>query len=222
MLNDVKPENTFWLKGGKPVKNIAELGRELKKMNNETFNHHVNDSKNDFASWIEFCVKDKQLATLVKTTKIPERMSAIVERRIQEMTAIPIKQEKLKKETAKKEEPKKRVQQAYQPTIIRTKNVTMLSFKPEVIKTPNITQLKLANQVIKTGKTTPLAIAEQKTIIKTKHKTILKLSTKENEKEIIIHEGKPHHYSIVLLASHLVLGLVVGVAVAILVLAFKT
>ncbi len=216
MLNDVKPENTFWLKGGKPIKNIAELGRELKQMTNETFNHHANDSKNDFASWIEFCVKDKQLATLVKTTKNPERMAAIVERRIQEMTAIPIKQEQPKKEHTK------RVQQAYQPTIIRTKNVTLLSFKPEIIKTPNVTQLKLARQVIKAGKTTPLAIAEQKTIIKTKHKTMLKLSTKENEKEIIIHEGKPHHYSIVLLASHLVLGLVVGVAVAILVLAFNT
>jgi hypothetical protein len=219
MLNDVKPENTFWMKGGKPIKNIAELGRELKQMNNETFNHHVNDSKNDFASWIEFCVKDKQLATLVKTTKNPERMSAIVERRIQEMTAIPIKQEPPKKEAP---EPRKRVQQAYQPTIIRTKNVTQLSFKPEVIKTPNITQLKLSNQVIKTGKTTQLAIAEQKAVIKTKHKTLLKLSTKENEKEIIIHEGKPHHYSIVLLASHLVLGLVVGVAIAIMVLAFNT
>ena len=53
MLQDVKPENTFWLKNGNGIKKIAELGRELKQMKEEIFSHHVNNGKNDFANWTE-------------------------------------------------------------------------------------------------------------------------------------------------------------------------
>lgn len=183
MLQDVKPENTFWLKNGKGIKNIAELGRELKQMQEEIFKHHVNDSKNDFANWTEFCLQDQKLSALLRTTKSRERMAAITERRIQELTTSQIRPPQIPQKPQKREQ-----KQAYQPTIIRTKNVTPISFKPdeekthkpEIINTPNKTQLHL-------GKT-----------------------------EIYIHEVKPHHYSAIQLASYVAFGIIVGAALTIL------
>lgn len=203
-LQDVTPEKVFWLQGGKPIKNIPELARELKRMSPETFAHHVTEHKNDFANWIEECAKDEKLAALVKTTRAQHRMAAIIERRIQELTQ------------PQKERPKPEI---IQPTIIRTKNTTPLNIKQElqIIKTPNVTQLTLAKkeEIIRTGKTTRLLIKEPREIIETPHKTPLTLG---HHKEIYVHEVKTHHHSATLLISHLVLGIVIGVAITALII----
>ncbi len=188
MLQDVKPENTFWLKNGKGIKNIAELGRELKQMKDEVFSHHVNDSKNDFANWTEFCLQDQKLAVLLRTTKNRERMAAITERRIQELTV-----SNIRPPTKISQKPQKRELQpiTYQPTIIRTKNVTPLSFKPDAVQTEN---------------------AHKPEIINTPHKTQLYLG----KSEIYIHEVKTHHYSAIQLTSYVAFGIIVGAALTIL------
>ncbi len=211
-LQDTPSDKVFWLHGGKTIKNILELARELKQMNKETFAHYVNDGKNDFANWIQYCIKDEQLATLLKTTKNKERMAAIVERRIQELT------------TPKKENPKQTIQQ---PTIIRTKNVTplKLSYEPAVIRTrkpqPIITQKEQPKPIIRTPYKTTLKLTHEappKKIIQTRHKTQLKLG--HEQKEIYVHEVKTQHHSATLLISHLVLGIVIGVAAAALIIMF--
>lgn len=222
-LQDTPPQHAFWILGGKSIKNIIELARELKQMTPDTFTHHVNDEKNDFASWVEYCVKDSQLATLLRTTKNRERMAAIVERRIQELTQPrPV----VKTPQPKEIKPKKpEIKEIPQPSIIRTKNVTLLNLahEPTVVKTANVTPLKLAQEdrkIIRTQKTTKLIVSAPKKIVKTPHTTPLKLGH-EQPKEIYIHELKKHH-SPLLLISHLVLGLVIGVAIAALVIAFNT
>ncbi len=206
-LQDVPPDKVFWLHGGKSIKNILELRRELKTISNEIFAHYVNSEKNDFANWIQHCVKDEQLAILVRSTKNKERMAAIVERRIQELTQPP-----------KREKPKQTLQQT---TIIRTKNVTPLSLihEPTVIRTRKVTMLTITpekedNTVIKTGKTIPLEIKTPLKIIHTPHKTQLTLTHEQPKKEIYFHEVKTQHHSAALLISHLVLGIVIGVAIA--------
>jgi len=174
MLNDVKEENTFWLKGGRPIKNIAELGRELRQMDAETFSYHVNDEKNDFANWIQNCAQDEKLSTLARMTRDRERMSAIVERRIQELTRPPIKTVK------------KTIQTIHEPTIIRTRNVTLMHLThklPEAAVIPKTT---------------------------------------EHTHEIYVHEVNKSHHSAALLVSHLVLGIVIGVAFAALAIALNT
>jgi len=149
MLQDVKPENTFWLKNGKGIKNIAELGRELKQMKEEIFSHHVNNGKNDFANWTEYCLQDQKLAVLLRTTKNRERMAAITERRIQELAVSNIRPPP---KTSPKPQKRDLQPTTYQPTIIRTKNVTPISFnpehKPEIINTPHKTQLHLGQSEI--------------------------------------------------------------------------
>ncbi len=223
-LQDIPPQHAFWISGGKSIKNIIELARELKQMTSGTFTHHVNDEKNDFANWVEYCVKDSQLATLLRTTKNRERMAAIVERRIQELTQPRplVKTPRLKEAQPKKPE----IRETPQPSIIRTKNVTLLNLahEPTIVKTGNVTPLKLApedRKIIRTQKTTQLIVSAPKKIIKTPHTTPLKLGHEHPQKEIYIHEVKKHHSSI-LLISHLVLGLVIGVAIAALVIAFNT
>ncbi len=209
MLQDAKPEHTFWLKTGKGVKNIAELGRELKQMNKEVFTHHVNENKNDFAEWTKHCIKDEKLAALLKTTKNQQRAAAIVERRIQELT-IP-------------NPVKKQARTQIQPSIVRTKNVTMLSLAgsqiPSKKLSENQTQPSQARgylQQIK--KDTTEQETPKKTIIHAQNKTTLHLST--NKPEIYVHEIKPHHYSAITLASYITLGIVVGMALTILTLTF--
>lgn len=61
-LKEVNPEHSFVLKTGKTIKSLEDLLSQLKKMDQETFSHHVNDTKNDFASWINDIIKDKTLA----------------------------------------------------------------------------------------------------------------------------------------------------------------
>lgn len=231
-LQDVPPQHAFWLLGGKHIKNIVELGRELKQMNPDTFLHHVNENKNDFANWVEHCAKDHQLAILLRMTKSQERMAAIVERRIQELTrprtdhfqrpprsstqfSSPSNFEGRKTDLSKAQ-----VRRPIEPSIIRTKNVTLLKFKHEIplIKSHNVSHLALVHKtepkIIKTGKTTKLIISERP-------KEIINIPIKHPVREIYVHEVKKHHYSATLLFSHVVLGIVFGVAITILVMAFK-
>jgi hypothetical protein len=220
-LRDVPPENEFVLVGGKRIKNIAELGRELKTMSGDVFAHHVTREKNDFASWIDACVKDTKLGTLVRMTKEQQRMAAIVERHIQEQTRPPIKIVK----------PIKIEQTMPEPSIVRTKNVTLLTLahgQPEAKKEP----LKVQKEIIHPPHKTILKLTHENTALKTSPepimhahqphlKTHLSLAH-DNAKEIYIHEVNKHHHGAALLIGHLVLGIVVGVAIAALVLAFNT
>lgn len=220
-LRDVPPENEFVLLGGKRVKNVVELGREIKNMNHSVFAHHVTREKNDFANWIDACVKDTKLGTLVRMTKEQQRMAAIVERHIQEMTKPP----KMTKPVVKKVE-----QTIPEPTIVRTKNVTLLALahrqqhikkeqpKQNIIRTQHKTILKLTHE-----QPAPKKIPEP--IIHTNQihhsKTHISLAH-DQTREVYIHEVNKHHHGAALLIAHLVLGIVVGVAIAALVLAFNT
>jgi hypothetical protein len=219
-LRDVPPENEFVLLGGKRIKNIAELGKELKQISSEVFAHHVTREKNDFASWIDACVKDTKLGTLVRMTKEQQRMSAIVERHIQEQTRPPIKIVK----------PIRTEQTMPETTIVRTKNVTLLALEhrqtvkkeqprlqKNIVHTPNKIILKLTHeQPAPKMAPEPVIHAHQPHI-----KTHLSLAH-DNAKEIYVHEVNKHHHGAALLIGHLVLGIVVGVAIAALVLAFNT
>ncbi len=210
-LQDVPPQHAFWLAGGKAIKNVRELAKALKIMNAETFNHHVNAAKNDFANWVEHCVKDRQLATLMRTTREQGRTTSIIERRIQELT------KPVKKIPQPKEEPL--------PSIIRTKNVTQLAFvhKSPVITTRNVTPLNLSpeeRKIIRTGKTTTLAVSEPRRIVNTPNKTHLKLNHEHPQREIYVHEVKKRHQSAATLISYVILGVVMGVAIVVLSLAF--
>ena len=56
------PEQHFFLHGGGSLASLDELFAELQTMEGHVFNHHVNDAKHDFSSWVGGSIGDKLLA----------------------------------------------------------------------------------------------------------------------------------------------------------------
>ena len=67
--DDVPEENFFILADGSSLKNLRELAILLKSMPDHVFSHHVNDYKNDFASWIKDVYKNDSLSKKLFSTK---------------------------------------------------------------------------------------------------------------------------------------------------------
>ena len=61
-LANVSLEKRFWCYDGSVLQNLAELKSALETMNDEVFNYHVNDYKNDFSRWVKDVIGDNKLA----------------------------------------------------------------------------------------------------------------------------------------------------------------
>ena len=68
---NLTPDRYFWTNDGKGLKNLTELLNELRSMSQETFYHHVQPGKNDFANWINDVLQDTVTARAIRglTTK---------------------------------------------------------------------------------------------------------------------------------------------------------
>ncbi|PIN74849.1 hypothetical protein COV18_05515 [Candidatus Woesearchaeota archaeon CG10_big_fil_rev_8_21_14_0_10_37_12] len=84
-LQNVVPENCFWCRDGQILKNLSELSRALKKMSDETFKHHVNKEKNDFATWIDEIVEDHQLVNKLRKHNTKSAMQSAIRSRIENL-----------------------------------------------------------------------------------------------------------------------------------------
>src|SRR3989338_4667464 len=69
VLNNIKPEEYFYLKNGRVLKNLYEFTNSLASMDDETFKHHVNKERNDFAEWIRHVLKDEGIANQISRLK---------------------------------------------------------------------------------------------------------------------------------------------------------
>ncbi|MBS1266958.1 MAG: hypothetical protein MAG795_00928 [Candidatus Woesearchaeota archaeon] len=56
--------------------NLEELAEALEIMSDESYNHHVNEKKNDFAIWVNDVIKNKELSD--KLAGITNRRKALV------------------------------------------------------------------------------------------------------------------------------------------------
>ena len=74
-LCDAAPEKCFWVNNGPILKNIEELANYLPEMPNEAFQHHVNNEKNDFSSWIKDTIGDQQLANDLLSSRNKESIA---------------------------------------------------------------------------------------------------------------------------------------------------
>ena len=79
---EIKPENYFRLNNGKPIKNLNELLDALKDIDDETFYHHVSESRNDFYEWIKNIIKDQYLADMIKALKDKTEIRNVIEIRL--------------------------------------------------------------------------------------------------------------------------------------------
>lgn len=81
-LANVPQNNVFKLQGGAEINSLRELIEALDIISDETFSHHVNKSKNDFANWIEAVIGDKEEATRLRKFTDRKKMLASLRRRI--------------------------------------------------------------------------------------------------------------------------------------------
>ncbi|MBD3354834.1 hypothetical protein GF361_02525 [Candidatus Woesearchaeota archaeon] len=79
----IKPANYFILKDGTVIKNLFELSKQLDKMPEEVFSHHVNENRNDFYNWVKDVVKDKSLARKISSVKDKSKMKKYIGAKIQ-------------------------------------------------------------------------------------------------------------------------------------------
>lgn len=85
-LSDVCPENCFWVNNGPILKNLSELLSTLKSISDETFRHHANPQKNDFAKWIDEVIGDKKLAKDIAKSRNKKSLIKKVDFRVKQLT----------------------------------------------------------------------------------------------------------------------------------------
>jgi hypothetical protein len=77
----VTPELQFRVHGGSTISSIAELQKALIHMDDTAFAHHVNENKNDFASWIKDVFKDEALANQAAKRKTKLSIASLLANR---------------------------------------------------------------------------------------------------------------------------------------------
>jgi hypothetical protein len=82
LLSNAKPEEYFVLKNGRVLKNLYELTNSLTSMDDDTFSHHVNNEKNDFANWVRHVFHDEQLADTVLRRKSKKSILKAINKRL--------------------------------------------------------------------------------------------------------------------------------------------
>jgi len=74
MVKNAPEGKHFYFNNGKSAKNLNELYREMKKMNDSRYSAFVNSTKNDFYNWINEVLCCKKLASSIKKVKRKDLM----------------------------------------------------------------------------------------------------------------------------------------------------
>ncbi|MBW2999770.1 hypothetical protein KY339_03785 [Candidatus Woesearchaeota archaeon] len=62
VFDNVPAGSAFFVNDGSKINSMHQLAMALEKMNEETFNFHSNEQKNDFSSWVNDVMGEKKLA----------------------------------------------------------------------------------------------------------------------------------------------------------------
>ena len=141
-LRDVHGDHVFHVKDGPKLRNLYELERELRRMNDLQFAHHVNNAKNDFYNWVFHIVRDEDLASNLSQIRERVAMADVVEKRITKLekgmvneavTPETPKVEKAKPVKAVKAAP---VKKAVKAQVKEIKPAPVAKPAPKICKTP--------------------------------------------------------------------------------------
>jgi hypothetical protein len=82
------PQHSFKLNNTSiELHNLQELSDALDIMTDETFGHHVGETKNDFAVWLHDILGEEALSQKISGVLDKEKMSELVKRRLVEIHA---------------------------------------------------------------------------------------------------------------------------------------
>jgi hypothetical protein len=75
---DIPFEKQFHFRDGTAIASLDQLKAKIENISYQEFYHHVNATKNDFAAWVRYVLKDEQLADdLQKVTSIVETVEIL-------------------------------------------------------------------------------------------------------------------------------------------------
>ena len=79
----VAPEHeSFWVTDGRILNSLIALHDTMNEIEKETFGHHVNSEKNDFADWVELTLCDADCAKDLRKAKTPKSAKSVVVRHL--------------------------------------------------------------------------------------------------------------------------------------------
>lgn len=73
------PGKEFHLETGQKLGGLADLKAALATMDHSTFQHHVNDHKNDFSVWIGDALEAPAIAEMLSGAQTPEEMQRVLD-----------------------------------------------------------------------------------------------------------------------------------------------
>ena len=155
LLGDVHPDHHFIARNGARIKNILELYNSIKDMDDISFNHHVNDFKNDFHNWVRDMHKDNELAKALLEASTQKEMVDVLKAKVGDLqTAKPeikavVKEEVVKKPEVAKEPIVKKIVKKAVKTIKAVKPVNIIKKKTKVVKAPKEIKEKIKPEKIK-------------------------------------------------------------------------
>ena len=76
-LRDVNPSHCFYLCNGAILKNLDDMLNALQNIDDEVYEYHANNEKNDFCNWIKDIVGDAELAFNLKMKSKPEAINIL-------------------------------------------------------------------------------------------------------------------------------------------------
>ncbi len=78
IFTEAPPEHTFKLRNGQEIKTLKELAGALIRMDDETFNHHVNLNDNHFANWVKDIFKNNELAEKIRVQSTRDELQKLI------------------------------------------------------------------------------------------------------------------------------------------------
>ena len=86
LVKEAPPEQSFKLhKTSIEIRSVPELAEALEIMSDESFAHHVNEQKNDFATWVQDIIHDTELSAKLKAIHSKAAAFEIVKKRAKEL-----------------------------------------------------------------------------------------------------------------------------------------
>jgi len=85
LLRNCPDAKAFTAAGGQVFRNYAELLDGLKRMEDKTFDHHVNHDGNHFKNWVQHVWSDDKLARDFELQPTRLKMASAVSRRIRSL-----------------------------------------------------------------------------------------------------------------------------------------
>ena len=82
LFGEAPEEHHFYLQDGRKLKSVYELMDSLIDMGEDTFRQHVNEFKNDFATWVKDVFKEEDIAKEIATVNNKVEMQRVLLKKI--------------------------------------------------------------------------------------------------------------------------------------------